>query len=149
MRNNKDSFGFVIRHYRFGAFRPVLRFVPTTIWRTRRIVAAAMVAFVLTAGACTLWFVSSDRRTENVVESIENHSQINEIKILEFNDAPLDVVIDAVEHNYGVRVSGYEPDENIRLTIRFEGTADELIEAINTIEGTHLSIHEDMEEPAQ
>jgi hypothetical protein len=58
-----------------------------------------------------------------------------------FDDAPLSEVIIKIQETYNVTITNI-PTEEHRLTLSYEGTADELIETINDLLGTEMKIQE-------
>lgn len=64
------------------------------------------------------------------------------MKRIEFADTPLDSVANRIEEVYGVKVHGRNSTDTMRLTLSYEGTAQDLVEAINLTLDTHLSISE-------
>ena len=58
---------------------------------------------------------------------------------IEFTDASLDEVVDAVERTYGVKVGNVTPCEQ-RLTLSYDGNAADLIGIINEILGTRMTV---------
>lgn len=149
-RFTENSFRFVMSHYREGAFKPRMIFYRSPL-RTRRATAAAVAACViLVASAC--YFVFSNRSQEPAMTqpSVSAPTPQAESPVfaeslrLEFDNAPLPVVVAEIEAAYGVKIYGLPDDsDSIRLTLSFEGTADELIDAINQITGLTLGINVD------
>ena len=58
---------------------------------------------------------------------------------LEFTDASLKDVVKKIESVYEVRIVNV-PDTDIRLTLSYEGTAEDLISTINELEGTQMRV---------
>ncbi len=147
-----DSLRFVSRHYRSGAFSRSdawrrLGIAQTAMsWRIGRTAAAIVAAVVLTASACMLkWGLPAfDRHPEaptpTVIESQAPAMPAAEIsQKIEFNDAPLADVVARIERVYAVRVADV-PEGEYRLTLSYEGTAEDLIETINELLGTQMHI---------
>ena len=147
-----DSLRFVSRHYRRGAFSRSdawrrLGIAPTGMsWRISRTAAAIVAAVVLTASACMLkWGLPAfDRQPEattpTVIERQAPTTSAAEIsQKIEFNDAPLADVVARIERVYDVRIADV-PEGEYRLTLSYEGTAEDLIETINELLGTQMHI---------
>ena len=144
MNTNDDKFQeslkFVATHYEHGAFSS------GNAWRKlmcgnrfdwkRKIAAAAVVCVVLAASA---FLYTSLKPIDDKPQKVEN-SKVEKITPdlqnpistarLEFTDAPLDEVVKCIEDTYGVKISGI-PEEKIKLTLSYEGTADDIVETIN------------------
>lgn len=140
----KESLDFVVRHYRPGAFVPSARFA------TRRLRlplwAAACAAGILVASACvcTIWLQPHEEQaapspTPAVEQPVaDSHAAVRRI---EFNNATLSEVIAATEECYGVRIGSVTPQEaELRLTLSYEGTAEDLVATINDLLDTNLTI---------
>ena len=56
-----------------------------------------------------------------------------------FNDTPLAEVVKEIEKVYDVRLTSL-PEEEYRLTLSYEGTAEDLVATINELLGTHIEI---------
>lgn len=58
---------------------------------------------------------------------------------IEFKDAALKDVVNKIEEVYQVKIENI-PESDVRLTLSYEGTAEELIEVINEIAGTDFKV---------
>lgn len=145
---DEDS-GFIARHFKDGVYRPVYSFYFSDSFRNRRRrvsrwVAASVAAIALTATAVV---VSYQLRTDNnaiepAVVSLPGGAEVDrsdEIIRLEFKDAPLSEVVDGVEDAYGVTLTNV-PEDDLRLTLSYEGTAQDFIETVNELLGTEIRI---------
>lgn len=139
------SVNFVARHYRADAFKPRSFFFGRSLaarWR-RWGVAASVAVGVLTASACFYTFVL--RQPEAVepqpIEQTVAPEQPARLvsQRIEFTDAPLTEVVAQIELTYDVTVENI-PTAEYRLTLSYEGTADDLISTINMLLGTALTI---------
>jgi hypothetical protein len=150
-----DSVEFVSKHYRKGHFsaKEGLRKVgisPLQLWR-KRIAVAASVCVVLTASACLYTLLStSDRQPApepTIIQPTQEPQQPDTTPMrdvaqrITFDDAPLSEVIIKIQETYNVTITNI-PTEEHRLTLSYEGTADELIETINDLLGTEMKIQE-------
>lgn len=145
----QDSLEFVTSHYERGAFSSHDSWVKITKQKTfswrRRISAAAIACGVLAASA---FLYTTLKPVDNIQEKIEDSEMIvpqSDIKKsdtsakLEFTDASLEEVVNKIEETYGVKISGM-PDKDIKLTLSYEGTAEDIIETINETLQIHLVI---------
>lgn len=139
MKAGEENIDFVARHYRQGAFdvRESLKKIKGGMERRRIYVRAAAVAAVLlvAAGASALWYKLSERAQEPediVAAEVTTTAGPETVRVIDLQDAPLAEVVDSVESIYGVKVGGTGTDaDSVRLTLRYEGTAAEIIELIN------------------
>lgn len=147
----KRSLDFVVKFYRPGAFRPDGWFIapPLPFWR-RHAVAIGIIGIALAAVAAVTTYVvvsREDTPAETPVETPTTPSVLpdtvpvitEEVRKVEFNDATLPEVVEAIEATYGVKVSG-ETSGQPRLTLSYQGTAEDLTATINDLLGTNLTI---------
>lgn len=153
-KNSKieESIDFVTLYYCKGAFDPdrslrMIRFLPPVPWWRRRGVVAAAIGGALVASAAVFTYIVPEREdvdkvpTEQMVKPAdESAAPVMEVKKIEFADAPLARVVDEIESVYNVRVTNVPVDGNYRLTLSYEGTAEDLVEAINDLLGTGLAV---------
>ncbi len=140
----EDSERFVARHYRHDAFRAdrALRRlgIVASPWRRWRVAAAVAVGIALTGTAA--WMLSRPEPTLSPapVEVVAENA-FTAVRAVEFENAPLTEVAEGIRDTYGVNIAGI-PDNaaELRLTLRFEGNVEDLIEAINDILGTSITI---------
>ncbi len=147
----KNSLDFVVRHYRPGAFRRDDSFIRggRSVWRRRLSVAAAVAGVLLVSAAVYTYVSKPESKPESapVVQPVSEPTApqtapdtVNEVKRIEFSDAPLNIVVSEIESTYGVKVAGLSADDANRLTLSYEGTAEELVATINELLGTNLTI---------
>ena len=148
MKKYDDSLEFVTRHYRTGAFRPEQRFVRFASWR-RPAVAASVAIGILAASAALYTYLTPatdstvPAETPAPAAKVENISTPAGMVIrITFEDAPLSRVVAEIESAYCVKVGGIGDSGDLRLTLSYEGTADDLVETINDTLGTNLTIVE-------
>lgn len=144
-----ESIKFVAKHYRPDSFLPTMRFVPVSFWRRRGAVAAAVAAGILVVSACVYMLLPVAETTRQLspeppatTAAPSPASSEYVVKSIEFTDAPLAEVVKAIEDTYNVKISGLEEGCKVRLTLSYEGTAADLVETINELEGTKLTIEE-------
>lgn len=138
----EESLRFVARHYKPVAFRRARLMFSRPWWRTGW-AAAAVTAVVLGASAAVITLSVRDRQTEPTPApapvTIETPSP-DRISIIEFRDAPLATVVDEVESVYGVKIANVPADPSLRLTLRYEGTAEDFIATVNDMLGTEMEV---------
>ena len=145
----KNSLEFVTKHYRQGAFRASLLFAPVVSrpwWRTRAAAASAACAAVLVASAAYYFLNIAPAKSPELpaapdaTEATAPAAIAEDVKRIEFTDAPLARVAREIEEVYGVTVSGVPADTTLHLTLSYEGTAADLTATINELLDTHLTI---------
>ncbi len=145
----EESIRFVTRHYREDTL------LAPTGWQRFRLthhissfrrnaVAASIGLAVLAASASLYYFTVADHNTaqeENAVIPITETTVApeNRIERIEFHDAPLKEVVAEIERVYGVTISNL-PDSDISITISYEGTAADVVETINDLLGSSLTV---------
>lgn len=147
--------GFISRHYKTGLFttEKTLRKIKSSIrkvWTWQRIAAVSCIMVVIGAGAAVIIRNAyiSDRNIESKELPVEIEKPVNtEVspetisRIIDFDNAPLTVVIDQINSVYDVEVINLPSHaEEFRLSLHYEGNVTELIETINEILGTNLEI---------
>ena len=140
---------FVVHHFKDGTLLPNEgwhRFKAThQISSFKRYVAAASVVSIVLAASASLYYYydsnsSSETQNEYVVPIEETkQSTENKIEKIEFHNASIKDVVAEIEHVYDVRISNI-PEEEIRVTISYEGTAQDVVETINELLNTNLVI---------
>ena len=101
--------GFVARHYREGLFSVKdgwrrLGIGMSVRMRRYRVAAAVSAVVVLSASAAIIYH---EYRSESVPQQTETVKRVNpmaEVKVIDFENAPLPEVIGEIETVYGVRV---------------------------------------------
>lgn len=140
--------GFVARHYREGLFSVKdgwrrIGIGMSVRMRRYRVAAAVSAVVVLSASAAIIYH---EYRAESVPEQTETMQTVNpmaEVKVIDFENAPLPEVIGKIETVYGVRVEGVpESPEHYELSLHYEGTPTDLISTINEILGTQMTVTE-------
>lgn len=152
----KESLRFVVKYYRPDAFRPnpdLFRFPMPTLpvsrpWWRRTSVAAAIAVGVLAASAFLYYELTPretapalpERQEQPMATAPEPKPETSPSKRIEFKDTPLPKVAEAIANTYGVEITGIRPGDTTRLTLSYEGTAEDLIDTINELLGTRLRI---------
>lgn len=146
----KKSLGFVAENYDDESFSAKKAWRRISLrkreWRIRRIAAASAAAIVIFASSAFIYrYVKTSGGDAGAVEKTETIEKAPSLKTvskrIEFNDAPVSVVVREIERVYGVKVINV-PDSGLRLTLSYEGTAEDLVNTINELEGTDLKISE-------
>ena len=140
---------FIAERYKKGRFSADkgwnrLGIRPASIWRKYRVAAAVSAAVVLTASATIIYRVTTAPSVSPETEiSLPAVVDKDAVKIIDFENTPLTVVVKRINDTYGVKVAGLpeSPDE-YRLSLHYEGTASDLVETINEILGTELTVEE-------
>lgn len=141
---NDNNIDFVARHYRRGAFSAKAGWrrlgISSPLRWYRRVAAAVAVAAVLGATATFIYRQYDAESRPDVVLEVQTRSRYA-VRAIDFDDAPLSVVVAEIEAVYGVKVAGLPDDaDSYTLTLHYEGNADELVAAINDILDTGMYI---------
>lgn len=151
----KESIRFVASHYDSDAFSKMRKkemltaitghrsFFPILSARWRAAAAVAVVALVASASVLLIQNLSDRPDTPAAIETVPAETTVTpasvESAVIDYTDAPLKDVVADIERIYGVTVTGV-PDYEIRLTIHYEGDAEDVVETINELLGTKLKI---------
>lgn len=144
----KDSIEFVGSHYDEDAFDAsrTLRSIGFEKRRAFRFnarnIAAAVATIAIAASACILIYNTSSKVESPAVEQKVETKTVSPVEIshkIEFNDASILTVAAEIEKIYGVEIENL-PEEDYRLTLSYEGNARDLVETINELLGTHITI---------
>lgn len=145
----KESVDFTSRYFEEGAYTPKILFKSSEVFRDRkrsalRWVAACIAGVTLTATAVlVIYQVNSYKQSPTEVQS--EHIQptvaipVDQVIHLEFSDASLADVVKGVEDAYGVKLYNV-PEEDMYLTLSYEGNAEDFVSAVNDVLGTDIKI---------
>lgn len=145
-----NSIEFVATHYKEGFFSPSSawkRIIGNNMARQRRwqMAAASIVCAVVAASAYVFYGLNLTDSTDHTpsVKSVEKTDVPMTVVSarLEFEDAPIEEVASAIEATYGVKLSNL-PDYDVRLTLSYEGSAEDVVEAINSTADLQIVIIE-------
>lgn len=147
MEENKDI-NFIARHYRSGLFgvEPTLRRIKPMVrrwWTPVRIAAASAAIVVLGATAAVIirhnTSVNDAPAVEHKVEPAEAPQLV--VKVIDFENTPLPVVVKKIHEVYGVEVTGL-PDnaDDYLLSLHYEGSATDLVDTINEILDLNMKV---------
>lgn len=149
MQDNK-GIDYIAQHYRQGLFveDEALRRIRPAVggWWTRARVAAACVAVVVVSATAAV-LVNNDFFADPspVVEQAQSEAAVPEavVRVIDFEATPLTVVVDKIKDVYGVEVDGLpENADDYSLSLHYEGSADDLIETINEILETDMTVRQ-------
>ena len=141
---------FIVSHFREDAIRPEQnwhRFKVMAGLRRRRMGVVAVISSIIAISATAAIFIHKEHSAPSVVSetahgvTVQDICSANEPKLMVFEATGLAEVVETVESEYGVKIGNVplNADEYV-LTLRYEGTPEELIEAINEILGTRLTV---------
>lgn len=141
---------FIARRYKKGRFSPDagwnrLGIAPVSKWRRYRVAAAVAATVILSATATILYreYRMEDVPQQTMPVKTQTISPLAEVKVIDFENAPLPEVVKKIESVYGVKVEGVPASpEGYVLSLHYEGTPTDLISVINDILGTEMSVAE-------
>lgn len=115
-------------------------------WTRLKIAAAISAVVILSATAAVIYHrheMNGDAPVRPVQESVAPTSPLEVVKVIDFEDTPLTAVIYKIKEVYGVEVVNV-PDNagDYRLSLHYEGDAVDLIDTINDILDTQMSVAE-------
>lgn len=139
---------FIARHYRKGLFdrEKALRRIGIrhNRWWTPIKVAAASVAFVvLGATAAIIVHKEYSAPAPQAIETTNTPTvaPMAEVKVIDFENATLPVVVSRIKEVYGVEVVNLpENADDYKLSMHYEGTAADLVDTINETLGTDIKV---------
>lgn len=146
MEKFDENISFVARHWRPGAFSASAGWrrlgISRAGWARWRVAASIAAGTVLAASAIIYNIVTPGTPepsvpTENITAPAP--SSTHEIKRIEFDNRPIAVVAAEIEKVYGVKL-GNVPDDDLCLSLSYEGTAADLVDTINDLLGTEIEI---------
>ena len=140
---------FVAKRYKEGLFRiePALfrikgfkKKIPTL----PKIAAISSIVIAIGATAAILITNSYSRKEiPSEVPVIEKASPMLVSHVIDFDDAPLTIVVDQINLIYGVEVDNVPINaDELYVSIHYEGTAADLVETLNEILGINMKIIE-------
>lgn len=145
---NKDI-DFVARHYRRGKFAVDagwrrLGIGRVSVWRRFRVAAAVAAVLALSATAAIIYNEYHKDETPPKTATVgKKMSPMAEVRVIDFENAPLPEVVRKIESVYGVKVKNLpELPEKYVLSLHYEGTPGDLIAVINEILGTKMTVAE-------
>ena len=150
MKEENKDIKFIARHYNKGLFavRPALRRIKgiRAVWWTRaRIAAAITVAAVLTATASVFVYNSYISHYDPTTTETEYSylPAVETVRVIDFENTSLTIVVAKIKEVYGVDVVNLPANANeYSLSLHYEGTAIDLVDTINDILDTEMTIQE-------
>lgn len=110
-----------------------------------RVAATVAVVVVMSAAAALIihnnYSVGSEQGTGTVEPTLPAQTPETIVRVIDFEETPLPVVIDKIKEVYGVEITGV-PDNaaDYTLSLRYEGSAVDLIATINDILDTEMEV---------
>lgn len=145
--DNKDI-DFVASRYREHRFSADagwrrLGIASASPWKRFRAAAAVAGVIVLSATAALIYRqydIDGSRQTEVQAPAVGG---LTVVKTIDFENAPLTQVVEKIEAVYDVKVENLpdKPDD-YRLSLHYEGTATDLVDTVNDILGTDMTVVE-------
>lgn len=138
---------FVARHYREDRFSVNtgwrrLGIGPAAGWRRYRVASAIAATVILSATAAVMYRSYRIDREQPTVET-PAPNVLTTVRVIDFEYAPLAEVIRKIEAVYGVKVENIPASpEKYELSLHYEGTPTDLIETINDILDTDMTVTE-------
>jgi ferric-dicitrate binding protein FerR (iron transport regulator) len=151
MKLPEKDVDFIAKHYREGAFSEQkalkrLGFRANRFPMRKVAVAAAVVA--VAAVACVFMIPTSDNSAEpqsQIVEPVATPVGVEAaaVKRIDFDNAPLTDVVAEIQMLYDVKITNVpENSDDIRLTLGYEGNAEDVVATINDLLGTNLAVEQ-------
>lgn len=141
---------FVARHYRKGAFSAEkalhrMGFTLRKRWKPFRIAVAVVSIATVTAVASVIIHneYASREATPEIVVQPAMKEDLKAVRGIDFDNAPLPVVIEEIKAVYGVEVTDLPEDASTyHITLHYEGNVGDLLDTVNEILDTKLKIKE-------
>lgn len=141
---------FIADYYKDDIFSPEKgwrKFMSAIGMRRKRFgIAAALAAIITVTATAAIISYENHRNEVDAVECISENNDaacVEEPGILSFDHTKLTDVVEIVETKYSVEIGNIPANsDDYELTLRFDGTPSELIEAINEILGLQLTLSE-------
>lgn len=145
--SDEKEISFVAKHYRKGSFSvdkawTSLGLSTPSKWRRYRAAAAVAAIVVLSATAAVIYnqYEHTAAKPDVVTEDV-TPSPAEVVRVIDFEEAALPTVVEKIKEVYGVKVVNLpENAETYTLSLRYEGTADDLVTTINEILETNMTI---------
>lgn len=143
-----DEVDFIARRYREGRFSPAdgwkrLGVVHVSRQKRYRVAAAVAATVLISASAAIIYKEYRAADTPQPAIEVSVSGTLTEVKVIDFENASLNDVVDKIETVYNVKVENLPSDgKEYELSLHYEGTPAELIDAINDILGTQMTVSE-------
>ena len=144
----EEDIDYIAGHYRAGLFSTKdgwrrLGITPLAGWKRLKIAAAIALCIAFSVTASVLYYneTHTEKKTEHKESFTPDPKKI--ARIIDFENTPLPEVIKKIKETYGVEISNIPQNaEEIHLSLHYEGTALDLISAINEILDTNMEVKE-------
>lgn len=143
---NDQDIDFIARHYKNGRFLPDagwrrLGITAPSLWKRYRVAAAVAATVILSATAAVLYREYHVNDVQQQTIQVETVSPLAEVRVIDFENAPLPEVVKKIESVYDVKVEDVPASpEGYVLSLHYEGTPTDLISVINDILGTEMTV---------
>lgn len=143
----KENITYIAKRYSRGKFSvdkgwKRLNIKPVFKWSILKIAAAISSVVVLSATAAVIYHEYELKNSpERTIEEVIKPTQLEAVKVIDFENTPLTSVISKIKDVYGVEVVNI-PDnaEEYHLSLHYEGNAVDLVATINDILETQMSV---------
>lgn len=143
----KEDITYIAKRYSRGKFSvdkgwKRLNIKPVFKWSILKIAAAISSVVVLSATAAVIYHEYELKNSlERTIEEVIKPTQLEAVKVIDFENTPLTSVISKIKDVYGVEVVNI-PDnaEEYHLSLHYEGNAVDLVATINDILDTQMSV---------
>lgn len=144
----KKDIDYIARHYRSGRFNAGAgwkRLGLASVSLRKRFRFAAVIAAVIVISS-TAAIIYHNYQTVDVTRQtteIPSISPMEEVKVIDFENASLNEVVQKIEDVYNVKVTNLPAQsEEYELSLHYEGNPKDLIEVINDILNTQMTVVE-------
>lgn len=144
---DQEEIRYVARRYKPGRFNADkgwrrLGIAPSFRLRRLRVAAAVAGAVVLSATAAFVFHRYNNVGVQEAAVPVqETVAPELVVRVIDFEDTPLPVVVGRINEVYGVEVMNMPEDAGeYTLSLHYEGNAADLVETINDILGTQMYV---------
>ncbi len=146
--SDEKNISFVAKYYRKGSFSvdkawASLGVASPSKWRRLRAAAAVAAVVVISATAAVIYNQYQHRADLPIVVTDGDAAtpQAEVVRVIDFEEAPLPKVVDKIKEVYGVEVINLPDDaDSYKLSLKYEGTAEDLVLTINELLETNMMI---------
>ncbi len=143
-----DEVDFIAHHYREGRFSPAngwkrLGVGHVSFWKRYKVPAAVAATVFISASAAIIYKEYRAANTSQPAIEVSVPGALTEVKVIDFENASLNDVVRKIKTVYNVKIKNLPSDgKKYELSLHYEGTPTELIDAINDILGTQMTVSE-------
>lgn len=144
----KKDIDYIARHYRSGRFNAgagwrKLGLASFSLRKIYRSVAAIATVVVISSAAALIYHNYHTDYVPLQKTEVSSISPMEEVKVIDFENAALDEVVRKIEDVYNVEVTNLPArSEDYELSLHYEGNPKDLIEVINDILNTQMAVVE-------